>query len=76
MLNGITIAPLTSTIRSIPAEVILTPDDGLPEICAVNFDNIQTVPKANIGPAITQLSAAKMQAAVGAIGFALGLIDR
>jgi mRNA interferase MazF len=74
-LNGITIAPLTSTIRSIPTELVLTPDDGLPEICAVNFDNIQTVPKANIGAAFTRLSASKMKSAAGAIGFALGLID-
>jgi mRNA interferase MazF len=66
---------LTSTIRSIPTEVVLTPNDGLPDTCAANFDNIQTVPKANIGAPIAQLSASKMKAAAGAIGFALGIID-
>jgi mRNA-degrading endonuclease toxin of MazEF toxin-antitoxin module len=49
MLNSITIAPITSTIRSIPTEVVLTESDGLPDACAANFDSIQTVPKANIG---------------------------
>ena len=46
VLNSVTIAPITATIRSIPTEVILTKDDGLPNTCAANFDNLQTVPKA------------------------------
>ncbi len=69
VLNSVTVAPITSTIRSIPTEVILTTEDGLPEICAANFDNIQTVPKANISAAITHLSVLKLRAAAGALGF-------
>ncbi len=72
VLNSVTVAPITSTIRSIPTEVVLTSEDGLPETCAANFDNIQTVPKTNISAPITHLSASKMRAAAGAIGFALG----
>jgi mRNA interferase MazF len=72
VLNSVTVAPITSTIRSIPTELVLNEDDGLPDICAANFDNIQTVPKANIGAPIAHLSASKMKAAAGAIGFALG----
>jgi mRNA interferase MazF len=75
VLNSVTIAPITSTIRSIPTEVVLTAEDGLPEICAANVDKIQTVPKANIGTPITHLSPSKMKAVAGAIGFALGFID-
>ncbi len=38
-LTGITVAPITTTIRSIPSEVLLTPeDDGMFEKCAVNTD--------------------------------------
>ncbi len=74
VLNSVTVAPITSTIRRIPTEVVLTSEDGLPETCAANFDNIQTVPKANIGAPIAHLSASKMKAAAGAIGFALGCI--
>jgi len=55
--------------------VVLTTDDGLPDTCAANFDNNQTVPKVIISVPITHLSASKMKAAAGAIGFALGLID-
>jgi mRNA interferase MazF len=73
VLNSVTVAPIASTIRGIPTEVLLTADDGLPDTCAANFDNIQTVPKANISAPITHLSVSKMKAAAGAIGFALGL---
>jgi mRNA interferase MazF len=73
VLNSVTVAPITLTIRGIPTEVLLTADDGLPDTCAANFDNIQTVPKANISAPITHLSVSKMKAAAGAIGFALGL---
>lgn len=75
MLNSVTVAPITSTIRSIPTEVVLTEADGLPDACAANFDNIQTVPKTNIGAPIAHLSTAKMKAAASAIGFALGFIE-
>jgi mRNA interferase MazF len=74
-LYSVTVAPITSTIRSIPTEIVLTPDDGLPDTCAANFDNIQTVPKTSIGARISHLSASKMKAAAGAVGFALGFID-
>ena len=40
VLNSVTVAPITSTIRSIPTEVILTETDGLPNTCAANFDNL------------------------------------
>lgn len=75
VLNSVTVAPISSTIRSIPTEVLLTAADGVPETCAANFDNIQTVPKANIGAPIGHLSTAKMKAAASAIGFALGFIE-
>ena len=72
VLNAVTIAPITSTIRSIPTEVVLTEDDGLPGICAANFDNLQTVPKSNIGDRITKLTSRRMQEAAAAAAFALG----
>jgi mRNA interferase MazF len=72
ILHSVTVAPITSTIRSIPTEVVLTEDDGLPNTCAANFDNLQTVPKSNIGSRIARLTAAKMQEATAAVSFALG----
>lgn len=73
VLNSITIAPITSTIRSIPTELVLTEEDGLPHTCAANFDNLQTVPKGQIGGRITRLSRRRMQEAAAAVSFALAL---
>jgi mRNA interferase MazF len=70
-LNALTIAPLTTTIRDIPTEVYLTPAEGLPNECVVNLDNIQTVPRANIGSLITTLSTTRMEEVKQAISFAL-----
>jgi mRNA interferase MazF len=72
VLNSVTVAPITSTIRSIPTEVVLTEEDGLPDTCAANFDNLQTVPKGNIGDRISHLTTRKMKEAANAISFALG----
>lgn len=72
-LNALTIAPITTTIRDIPSEVLLTPEDGLRADCAANLDNIQTVPKHRLGSMITYLSAERMEEVNQAIAFALGL---
>ena len=72
VLNSVTIAPITSTIRSIPTEVVLTEDDGMPNTCAANFDNLQTVPKSNLGDRIARLRPAKLKEAAAAVSFALG----
>jgi mRNA interferase MazF len=73
-LTAITIAPITTTTRGIPSEVLLTQADGLLTDCAANLDNIHTVPKANLGPLIAALSPARMEEVDRAIGFALGMV--
>jgi mRNA interferase MazF len=73
-LNGLTVAPLTSTIRDIPSEVLLTPEeDGVLNVCAVNLDNLQTVQKGQVGALLTTLSAHRMREIEQAICFALGM---
>ena len=72
-LTGITVAPLTTTIRNIPSEVVLTPaEDGVMADCAVSADNLQTVQKASLGAYITHLSHERMRDVRAAIEFALG----
>ena len=71
-LGEVTIAPVTSTIREIPSEVILTSKDGLPRDCSVNLDHVQTVSKGKIGALITTLSAERMREIRAALLFALG----
>ena len=72
-LHALTVAPITTTVRDIPSEVLLTPEDGLLRACAANMDNIQTVPKRRLGPLMAYLSSERMEEVGRAIGFALGL---
>lgn len=71
-LGDVTVAPVTSTIREIPTEVLLGAEDGMPRSCAVNVDHLQTVAKGKIGPLITTLTDAKMIELRRALLFALG----
>jgi mRNA interferase MazF len=71
-LSELTVAPITSTIRDIPSEVLLTPEDGVPQPCAINLDHVQTVAKARIGPLIATLTAERMREVRSALAFALG----
>jgi mRNA interferase MazF len=72
-LTNVTVAPLTSTIRNIPSEVRLRPEDGLPRECVASMDNIQTVAKSRLGALITTLPAARMSTVREALTYALGL---
>jgi mRNA interferase MazF len=69
----LTVAPVTSTIRDIPTEVVLSRQDGVPRDCAVNCDHIQTVAKGKIGSAITTLTADRIEQVRQAVAFALDL---
>jgi mRNA interferase MazF len=71
-LMSLTIAPITTTIRSIPSEVLFTEADGLLTECAANCDNLQTIQKAKLGGFITHLSPIKLQELREAVLFALG----
>lgn len=71
-LGEVTIAPVTSTIRDIPSEVVLTTDDGMPRECAINLDHLQTVTRGKLGPVITTLSDRHLRKIHDALLFALG----
>lgn len=73
VLNAVTIAPITSTVRHIPSELFLSPADGMLTECVVNCDNLQTIPQANLGALITILSSGQMAKVDQAIAFALGM---
>lgn len=48
VLHGVLAAPVTRTMRNIPTELVLDPDDGMPTECAASFDNLRVVPKAHL----------------------------
>ena len=72
-LGEVTIAPVTSTMRDIPSEVLLSRLDGMHNDCAINCDHIQTVSKSNVGSMIISLSKEKLSEVRDAINFALNL---
>jgi mRNA interferase MazF len=72
-LGEVTVVPITSTIRDIPSEVLLSKEDGMHNDCAINCDHIQTVSKDRIGSLITALSKEKLFQVRNAINFALNL---
>jgi mRNA interferase MazF len=46
VLHSVLAAPVTRTVRAIPTELALGPDDGMPTECAASFDNLRVIPKA------------------------------
>jgi mRNA interferase MazF len=71
-LSAVTVAPVTSTIRGVPSEVLLTEADGMKSPCAVNLHNVVTVSKAHLGRRVAAVSAGRMSQICAALGFALG----
>lgn len=68
----VTIAPITSTIRGVAAEVLLDESDGMKNPSVANMLNLVTVPERCIGPRVAKLSPAKLEEACSAMRFALG----
>jgi mRNA interferase MazF len=74
-VGEVTVAPVTSTVRDIPSEVLLGRADGMPRDCAINCDHLQTVAQSKIGPLVALLSLDKLREVRRAIAFALALMD-
>jgi mRNA interferase MazF len=71
-LSAVTVAPITSTIRGVPSEVLLTERDGMKDTCAINLHNVVTVSKVDLGRWVAILSSERLREICGALGFALG----
>ncbi len=71
-LATVTVAPITSTIRGVPSEVILDVGDGMKSRCAVNLHNAVTIAQMRLGRRLGALSAERMREICAALGFSLG----
>ena len=71
-LSTVTVAPITSTIRGVPSEVILNEEDGMKAPCAVNLHNAITVSQHRLGKRVAQLSSIRMQEICVALRFSVG----
>jgi len=71
-LSTVTIAPITSTIRGVPSEVLLDEEDGMKSRCAVNLHNAVTVSQQRLGNRVARLGPRRMSEICAALRFSLG----
>jgi mRNA interferase MazF len=71
-LSTVTVAPVSSTIRGVPSEVVLDEADGMKGRCAVNLHNAVTVSQQHLGRRVSQLDGRRMSEVCAALRFALG----
>jgi len=71
-LSTVTVAPVTSTIRGVPSEVVLTVEDGMKTPCAVNLHNTVTVSQQRLGKRLALLSPERMNEVCAALRFSVG----
>ena len=70
------VAPCTSTIRSLPSEVILDPaDDPVPQRCAVNLDSVESVSVAVLVWRLGRLADVRMREICSALAIAVDFRD-
>lgn len=70
-LSTVTVAPITSTVREVPSEVVLDIDDGMKGRCAVNLHNAVTVSQERLTRRIASLTDERMQQVCVALQFSL-----
>jgi mRNA interferase MazF len=72
VLRSVLVAMVTRTVRGIPTEVRLGPEDGMPTDCAVSLDNLRTVPRTLLTTRVTALTGVRMNDVCRALAVATG----
>ncbi len=72
LLRTAMVAPITSTIRGVPSEVLVGIDEGLEHDSAVNLDHVQTVDQSRLFRFIGSLSEEQLQKVCRALAIATG----
>jgi len=72
LLRTVMVAPITSTIRGAPSEVLLGVEAGLKGPSAVNLDHVQTVEQASLRHYLGSLSPTRMKEVCRALALATG----
>lgn len=71
--DRVTVAPITSNIRGLDAEVRLDHNDGMARACAVNLDVIAIIPREDLTEKVSRLSDQRMAEVEKAIHLGLGM---
>ena len=72
LLHTVMVAPITSTIRGVPSEVIVGAEEGLKHESALKLDRVQTVERARLAGFIGQVSSERMREVCRALAVAVG----
>ena len=75
VLNTVTVAPLTGTVRGVPSDVVVGPEVGIKETSAINLHHIVTVPRAGLRRFVGSVPLATMARVRAALLFSLGWDD-
>ncbi|MGQ0464687.1 MAG: type II toxin-antitoxin system PemK/MazF family toxin [Sporichthyaceae bacterium] len=71
-LHSVLVAPITTRVRGIPTEVELSADEGLPQTCAANFDNLFTLRRERLREQAGTISTERWTEVCRAYRFAVG----
>jgi len=74
VLASVLAVPATRTIRGIPSEVELGPDDGMPERCVLALDSVRTLGKGAFVERICALGPDRMASVCRALARATGCL--
>ena len=72
LLRTAMVAPITSTIRDLPSEVVVGVEEGLKRDSAINLDHVQTVEQRHLERYVGSLCDAKLRQVCRALAVATG----
>jgi mRNA interferase MazF len=72
VLHNLLAVPATTSIRGIPTEVPLGPEDGMPKPCVLTLDNTTVLPKSFFRESICTLGPDRMASVCRALDHATG----
>jgi len=72
LLHTVMVAPITSTIRGAPSEVMVGVGEGLKHTSVVNLDHVQTVERTRLGRYVGSVKRDKMAEVCRALAVAVG----
>ena len=74
LIDTVMVAPVSSSIRGAPAEVVIGKAEGLKHTSSISLDHVQTVQKRQLKNRLGRLSPAKMMAVCRALAIATGCV--
>ena len=72
LLHTVMVAPITSSVRGAPSEVLVGTGEGLKHESAVNLDHVQTVERSRLVGYVGSLAPEKMRSVCRALAIAVG----